>query len=180
VIPPTDFLRIAVDPLRLALLGRAALGPLDPERVAVELGASPKRVRRELGRLVEAGLLDETLRLDRDALAEIARALPQEAEVDPAIVEGPWTPEESRIISRFFSGSRLIEIPAQHAKRVLVLERLTQEFEPGLRYTELEVNSMLQVFHPDYAALRRYLVDEGFLSRADGSYWRTGGRVEAP
>jgi hypothetical protein len=25
--------------------------------------------------------------------------------------------------------------------------------------------------------LRRYLVDEGFLTRADGVYWRTGGRM---
>ena len=28
------------------------------------------------------------------------------------------------------------------------------------------------------AILRRHMVDEGFLSRADGSYWRSGGRVE--
>jgi hypothetical protein len=61
---------------------------------------------------------------------------------------------------------------------LVVLERLAHEFEVGLRYSEMEVNSILQTFHPDYAALRRYLVDEGFLSRADGSYWRTGGRVE--
>jgi hypothetical protein len=41
--------------------------------------------------------------------------------------------------------------------------------------------------HPDYAALRRYLVDEGFLRRANehdlsgGSrrlYWRTGGSFD--
>ena len=64
------------------------------------------------------------------------------------------------------------------AKRALVLERLALEFEPGLRYTEREVNSTLQVFHPDYASLRRHLVDDGFLTRADGSYWRSGGRVD--
>ena len=33
-------------------------------------------------------------------------------------------------------------------------------------------------FFADYAALRRYLVDEGFLARAEGSYWRTGGSVD--
>jgi hypothetical protein len=60
----------------------------------------------------------------------------------------------------------------------VILERLAQEFEVGLRYSEKEVNSLLQTFHPDYAALRRFMVDEGFLSRADGSYWRSGGRVE--
>lgn len=36
---------------------------------------------------------------------------------------------------------------------------------------------MLQMYHPDHAALRRYLVDEGFMTRADGVYWRTGGRI---
>jgi hypothetical protein len=40
------------------------------------------------------------------------------------------------------------------------------------------VSALLEVFHPDYAALRRYLVDEGFLSRDDGTYWRTGGSVD--
>ncbi len=34
--------------------------------------------------------------------------------------------------------------------------------------------------HPDHAALRRYLVDEGFLSRASGEYWRSGGTVPLP
>ncbi len=82
------------------------------------------------------------------------------------------------MLGRFFSGSRLVSIPSQEAKRLLVLERLAMEFEPGLRYTEREVNSILQVFHADYAALRRYLVDHEFLTRADGAYWRSGGRTE--
>ena len=54
--------------------------------------------------------------------------------------------------------------------------RLAQEFEPGLRYQEVDVNFTLQLFNPDYTALRRYLVDEGFLTRSEGVYWRSGGR----
>ncbi|MCW2567621.1 MAG: putative regulator, ArsR family, partial [Mycobacterium sp.] len=46
------------------------------------------------------------------------------------------------------------------------------------RYAEAEVNVVLRAWHPDHAALRRYLVDEGFLGRERGEYWRTGGRVE--
>ncbi len=34
--------------------------------------------------------------------------------------------------------------------------------------------------YPDYATLRRYLVDEGLLTRADGVYWCTGGQVSGP
>jgi len=37
------------------------------------------------------------------------------------------------------------------------------------------VNATIEGFHPDYATLRRYLVDEGFLNREAGIYWRSGG-----
>ena len=39
------------------------------------------------------------------------------------------------------------------------------------------VNLILGQRHADTAALRRYLVDDGFLDRADGQYWRAGGTV---
>ena len=33
---------------------------------------------------------------------------------------------------------------------------------------------LLRQHHDDYAALRRYLVDAGFLQREQGVYWRIG------
>jgi hypothetical protein len=46
-----------------------------------------------------------------------------------------------------------------------------------VRYPERQVSLFLSALHADYAALRRYLVDEDFLSRSDGQYWRSGGTV---
>jgi hypothetical protein len=84
-----------------------------------------------------------------------------------------------QVLRAFFDDEgRLTSIPAKHAKRLVVLDRLAQLFEPGERYRETEVNRRLRSAHDDVAALRRYLVDEGFLSRDDGVYWRTGGTVE--
>ncbi|MCJ7725334.1 MAG: DUF2087 domain-containing protein [Acidimicrobiia bacterium] len=176
MLPPSAFLRIALDPIRLAVLGRAAAGPVEIEALAEALGEHPRRVLKAVGGLREAGLLTASLELDREALRGIAAALPQMDTVDPAFLEGPWTEEEGAVLSRFFSGTRLTQIPASHGKRRLVLERLATEFEPGLRYGEKEVNLMLEAFHEDYTSLRRYLIDEGFLSRDGGVYWRTGGR----
>ena len=51
-------------------------------------------------------------------------------------------------------------------------------FEPGQAYAEKEVNKTLSAVHPDYASLRRYLVDDEFLHRRDGFYWRAGGTFE--
>lgn len=177
-LTPTDFLRIVVDPDRLAVLGLAAHGPLDIEAAAHKLSLTVGQVRRAAARLLEAGLLDQELSLDRGALREIAETLPADEPISGAVLEGPWTAEERQLLGRYFVGSRLAEIPAQASRRRVVLERLAFEFEPGARYTESEVNAILLTFHPDYAALRRYLVDEGFLTRADGSYWRSGGRVD--
>ena len=71
----------------------------------------------------------------------------------------------------------LTSIPTKIRKRLVVLDLLAQEFEPGEKYDETEVNNRLRPFHPDVAALRRYLVEEGFLDRGDGLYWRSGGTV---
>ncbi len=71
----------------------------------------------------------------------------------------------------------LLSIPTRVRKRLVVLDHVSQQFEPGRRYDETAVNNILRAFHPDVAALRRYLVEEGFLDRDDGLYWRSGGTV---
>jgi hypothetical protein len=70
-----------------------------------------------------------------------------------------------------------VAMPAKQARRRLLLDVIAQAFEPGVRYDERRVSLFLGAIHSDYAALRRYLVDEQFLSRADGEYWRSGGTV---
>lgn len=81
------------------------------------------------------------------------------------------------IVQRFIQDGRLVAIPARRAKRLQVLDLLAQEFEPGVHYPEFEVNRRLSSWHLDVAALRRYLVDEGFLDRTPNcrEYWRAGG-----
>jgi hypothetical protein len=73
---------------------------------------------------------------------------------------------------------RLRNIPARRAKRLIVLDHLAQLFEPGERFEETEVNRRLREVHGDVAALRRQLVDDGFLTRDRGVYWRSGGSVD--
>jgi hypothetical protein len=176
MIDPTDYLRLVLDPVRLAVLGAAAVGPVDSTPLAEELGVQTRSVLLAIVKLREAGLLDETGRLAVDTLQRLGSELPTLEGAAPSVTEGPWDPEEATVLRRFFDGTRLTRIPAQHAKRLIILDRLAQEFEPGVRYPEREVNFTLQLWYPDYAALRRYLVDEGFLTRADGVYWRIGGR----
>jgi hypothetical protein len=180
MIGPADYLRLTLDRVRLSVLGHAAAGTVDPVALAKELAVKPRAVNDAIGKLRAAGLLTSDLTLDVLELRRIAEELPQAPPIATQITgKGMWSPEETEILGRFFSGARLREIPSGRSKRLVVLERLAMEFEPGVRYQEPEINFTLQMFHRDYASLRRYLVDEDLLTRADGVYWRTGGRYEA-
>ncbi len=86
--------------------------------------------------------------------------------------------ERDVVLGRFLAEGRIAQMPARRSRRLVVLDHVARAFEPGRRYAEKDVDVVLRAFYPDHAALRRYLVDEGFLARADGEYWRTGGTVD--
>ncbi len=85
------------------------------------------------------------------------------------------TPYDDRVLANFVdAGGRLVAIPAQRKKRLAVLRWLAEDFQPGRRYPEAEVNRIIGRRHPDFAALRRLLVDEELMQRRRSIYWRTG------
>jgi len=99
-----------------------------------------------------------------------AKAVPAEEFDAPA--------DAAKVLRRFVQDGRLTSIPTSHGKRLVVLDWLAQRFEPGEIYPERAVNLTLGKVHGDYATLRRYLVDDGFLERREGFYWRAGGSFD--
>jgi hypothetical protein len=86
-------------------------------------------------------------------------------------------PEQLRA---FVRDGRITMVPAKRTRRRLLLDHVAQAFEPGRKYPESAVDEILKTVADDHCALRRYLVDEAFLSRtAAGIYWRVGGTVDA-
>jgi hypothetical protein len=82
---------------------------------------------------------------------------------------------DARVRQNFVDAAdRLVGIPAQRKKRLAILRWLVEDFQPGSRYPEAEVNRIISRHHPDFATLRRYLVDEELMQRRQGIYWRTG------
>ncbi|WP_407835967.1 DUF2087 domain-containing protein [Streptomyces sp. DSM 116496] len=74
----------------------------------------------------------------------------------------------------FTAGGRLAAIPRKAARREQLLVHLTETlFAADRAYTEPEVNALLLTVHEDCAALRRYLVIAGHLTRTrDGAGYR--------
>jgi len=177
---PDDILRALADPERLSIAGILARGESTASALADTLGLPIKRVRTHLNRLTASGVARVTesrgYRLDPETLRWAAEQVGPPRGAGMAL--GAANEDEEVVLRTFFRDGRLTEIPTKRAKRMIVLERIALEFEPGRRYDEKEVNVVVGAFFNDYAAIRRYLVDEGFLDRDHGEYWRTGGRVE--
>jgi len=169
---------LLADPARLKVVAALALGAGTIEEVAAASGLSLKDVALAARRLARAGLVHRNghaLGLHAERFGAAARA---SAESAPPPQPLSSDPAEDAVLSAFVRNGRLVSIPAQHSKRRVVLEHLVRVFEPGVRYPEREVNALLAVWHADVAALRRYLVDEGLLTREAGVYWRSGGYVD--
>jgi hypothetical protein len=172
---------LLADPDRRRVVAALVLGPgaADLEALNAASGLDTARAGRALSRLELAGLVeraqDGSLVLFDGAFAAAARAAGEERASRQTGAEP--ANEDEVVLARFVRDGRLLSIPSSHTKRLVVLTRLSQEFEPGRRYTERTVNTILRRWHPDTASLRRYLVDEGFLDREAGEYWRSGGPV---
>jgi hypothetical protein len=170
-------LALLAEPDRLRVVAALVLGYSGVSDIARVTGVAAGAVSKAIARLVAGELVVREDGGYRFATEELKIAARQVAEAeDEEGIDAP--PGEARILRSFMRGGRLKSIPTARAKRLVVLDHLAQAFEPGRRYPEKKVNEILAEFNDDTAALRRYLVDELFLTRERGYYWRTGGRFE--
>lgn len=169
---------LLADDDRRAVVAALTLGAVGLDDVVSTAALPADRASKALARLVDSGLVvsgsEGALTVVGAAFARAARA----ALARPRSTEHDDQPDDiRRVLDVFVRDGRITSLPVARGKRRLLLDWLAQEFEPGRRYPEREVNAMLARRHDDTAALRRYLVDEELLDRRDGEYWRAGGTV---
>jgi hypothetical protein len=86
-----------------------------------------------------------------------------------------WSDADKKILRDNTLNGRLPQFPAKDKKWVVILRWLATKFQPGVRYTEKQVNAILGEVNEDYATMRRDLVEYGFMrrERGGGDYWLT-------
>jgi hypothetical protein len=122
-------------------------------------GLSPSRRGHVRNQLEGAGLIREVngaVVLTPDVFAETLRRV---------AVRRPTG------IQRFIRDERIVQYPAKPAERLELLQWVARSvLQPGEVVAEANMNERLSVHADDVAALRRYLVDAGFVERtATGS-----------
>lgn len=172
------FLKVLADRSRFRLLALLSEREYTVKELAQALELKEPTVSAHLSMLKEHQMVqvrpEGTSRhysLRQDDLFGLLRALQERMPKEATEATHP-DPFERETLNTFFERGRLKDIPVNERKRVVLLRHLAAAFGVDQKYAEKEVNEVLKRFYPDFATLRRYLIDYGLMTREKGVYRR--------
>lgn len=166
---------------RLRIAGLLAGGPANRMEMAQATSLSHKELVRHLDSLQSFGVvkLQEPAPRDPDAYsryelnAETFRAARQAMGKFKGVRKRP---SDSRLMTleTFMPDGKLSAMPLKQPQIVIILDEISLRFDSEKQYSERDINVILKdISEDDYATIRRYLVDYGYLTRTrDGSVYR--------
>jgi hypothetical protein len=81
--------------------------------------------------------------------------------------------ERDKVLKNYIKDGRVCTFPSKEKRKIIILQYIIGKFDPKQRYTEKEVNEILKGLIDDYATVRRYLIEYGFMGRSRDcrEYW---------
>jgi DNA-binding HxlR family transcriptional regulator len=173
------YIKALANETRLRIVGVLSLGSRTCPELVKAIGLRREALTRHIRLLRDAGLVvdDETgdpgrLRLET-AWLRSGSALSASLKRAPAsITSSTLSPLEATTLAPFVRDGRILKIPVAAEKQKMLMRWLVERFEKGRSYPEREVNALVKELHPDFAALRRMLVDYRCMERDHGVYRR--------
>jgi len=174
------FFRALADSNRLKIIGLLSQQPYSVEQLAAMLALRPPTVSHHLKVLSEARLVSaraesyyNLYQLEPGVLEQIASRLVAQDKLPSMAAEVDLEAYDRMVLQNLLlPDGRFKVIPAQRKKREVVLRYILKSFQPGMHYTEKQVNEILAHFHEDTATLRREMIVYKFMERSEGEYWR--------
>jgi predicted transcriptional regulator len=174
-----EFFKVLADEKRLQIIGLLARQDYSVEELAAILNLSSATVSHHLRRLVRAGLVQakadqhyHVYSLQLEVLREMSQQILSENTLQETTEALDLNAYDRKVLRDYMENGKLKSIPRQWKKRDVIVRYLAEQFEPGRRYAEREVNEIIGDVHEDYATFRRELVDGRFMAREREIYWR--------
>ena len=166
----------------MKIVGLLAHQPYTVEQLAELLQLSASTVLHHLSLLAWVGLVSakaeqyyNVYSLNVEALQAMAQRLLSRDDL-PKLADGiDRTAYDRKVLKSFVrADGTLKSFPAQAKKFQVLLRYVLDAFEPGRRYSEKQVNTLLSRYSADTASLRRGLIEYQLMAREAGgsAYWR--------
>ena len=182
--PLLSFFKALANENRLKILGLLAQRECSVDELATVLELKAPTVSHHLSKLKKLSLVamrtdgnDHLYRLDSDSLHHMSKdvfsSITSEKVVELAnnVEYESW---ERKVLATFLDGDQIIGLPTGYKKRLVILKWLINFFKEDNRYTEKEINEIIQRHHPDSSTIRRAFISNGLMDRegGGGKYWR--------
>ena len=84
--------------------------------------------------------------------------------------------EREKVLKSYFRNGldgTLETFPSKDKRKYIIAQEIIKRFEADKVYIEKEINDILKEVHPDFATIRRFFIDYGFMERSDDgkAYW---------
>lgn len=172
-------MKALAEPSRIAIVNSLLDRPQYVEELAERHALAPSTVSFHLKKLQQAGLVNSrkeqyyaVFQANEELFDTTLREIVSVPLAGKELQDARMEEYRRKVLYGFFRNGRLEKLPAQHKKRLIVLEQFALRFEPARRYTEQEVTALVTPLFDDYCTIRRLLVDEGLIRRDATGYWR--------
>lgn len=176
-----DVFKALADTNRLKIVGLLAQKAYSVEELAALLELKPSTVSHHLSKLHRVGLVSaraegyySVYQLNEKALEATTQRIFSSAHTATVLEDIDLNAYDRKVVGDYTNDKgKLSIIPAQRKKLEAILRYVARAFQPGVRYSEKQVNEILSTFHEDTATLRRELVGARLMERegGGGEYW---------
>lgn len=167
------------DGSRIRIIRDLQDGPKYVELISERLALTPSTVSFHLKKMVAVGLVSARkdqyytmYSLNENVIDQSIKDTIDQSKPKDAVEQDREELYRQKVVGNFFENGMLKAIPAQHKKRIIVLEEILKDFEFDRKYSEKEVNSMIAVYFDDFCTIRREFIDFHLMDREKGEYWR--------
>ncbi len=171
-----QILKALADSSRLMIV-QALHQPQCVEELAQRCNLAPSTVCFHLGKLEKAGLVTKhkeqyyaVYALNEELFRRSLRELTSFRNAEEQVQEERIQRYRAKVLRAFMKDGRVIRIPAQYKKRLIIMEEILRRFHTDKTYTEKEVDAIISGVCDDYVTIRRAFIDEGMMKRHNGIY----------
>ncbi len=173
-----SIIKSLADTSRLRVLKALMDKPRYVEELAHRLNLAASTVSFHLKKLEAAGLVNQSkeqyyiiYKINNEIFDTSLRELIDCDDIEKFTQEDRIEKYRQKVLKTFFKKNKLVQLPVQRKKRMIVLDEFAKKFKSGKTYTEENVNEIITEAYGDYCTIRRLLIEEGIMNRDKQHYW---------
>jgi hypothetical protein len=174
-----EIMKALADSSRLQVINSLFEKPQYVEELSNRLNLAASTVSFHLKKLEGAGLISKikeqyyfVYKVNDDLLNLTLRKFISFDNLEKFNQEKRMEDYRKKVLKTFFKKNKLIKLPVQHKKKLIILEEIISEFNFDRKYDEPTIDHTINKFFEDHCTIRRLFIEEGMMKRDNGIYER--------